>query len=233
MRSRLKTNLKKQNTKAIFGIIIILLLIVLFGMKLLVGFTVVLEKFKNPKDNTVNTQSLDYIATPVINNSSTATNKANIDISGYVSSNNVSINLYVNSHLVDKTKPDSRNNFSFKDISLSPGDNEIKAKAISIDNKQSDFSDKVAIKYLDKPPALEINSPQDGQSFKKGQSPIKISGKTDSGVKVTVNDFWAISNDDGTFYYMFNLSDGDNNLKIVATDEAGNKTTKELKIKVE
>lgn len=233
MRSRLRTNLKKQNTKAILGIIIIFLILGIFGNQLLVGFASFVGMFKGQKDNTTKTQSVDYISPPLINTLPPATKDEKITITGVSTAENVTIYLYINSELTDKVKPDDNNQYAFKGVSLRRGENEIKSKAIAIDKKESEYSEKVIIKYLDKPPSLEINSPQDGQTVKKDQSPIKVSGKTDQGVKVTVNDFWAISNDDGTFYYMHNLKDGENNLKIVATDEAGNKTEKELKIKVE
>lgn len=233
MRSRIKAHIKQQNRKSIFLIIILLILVVTFGMKFIVGFSVLLEKLKNPRDESVVAQGVDYIAPPVLNPLPSATKEEKISVSGYSSSSNVSINLYVNGELIDKTESRSDKNFTFENVPLDSGENEIKARIESDKSKKSGFSQSVKIAYLNKPPSLEISSPNNDQTFKKDESPIEVSGKTDKGVKVTVNDFWTISNDDGTFYYMHNLKDGDNILKIVATDEAGNKTEKEIKIKAE
>ncbi|HSW47880.1 MAG TPA: hypothetical protein VLG67_02255 [Candidatus Saccharimonadales bacterium] len=201
-------------------------------MKFLVGFSILIEKFKNPKDEQINTQSVDYIAPPVLNPLPNATKNDKTAVSGFASSSNATIILYVNGELADKTRSKSDNSFTFENVSLNSGDNEIKAKTEENEDKQSDFSQSITITFLNKPPALDITFPHDGQSFKKDESPIKISGKSDKGVKVTVNSFWAISQDDGSFYYQYNLKDGDNDLKFAATDDAGNKTEKELHIKV-
>lgn len=192
MRSRLQTNLKKQNTKTIVAIIIILLALAIFGTQLLVGFASLLGLLKGQNENLAPIQSVDYISPPVINPVPPATKDKKINVSGFTTTQSFSVYLYVNSKLVDKIKPDKNSQFTFREVVLETGENEIKAKAENMDKKQSDYSEIVIVKYLEKPPTLEISSPQDGQAIKKDQSPIKVSGKTDTGVKVTINDFWAI-----------------------------------------
>jgi len=59
---------------------------------------------------------------------------------------------------------------------------------------------------------------------------LHVHGKTDPNVKVTINDFWAIVDDSGNYSYNLSLKSGDNPIKIVATDDAGNNTEKDLKI---
>ena len=233
MRSRLKTNLKKQNTKTIIGIIAIIIVVIVFGMKFLIGYSVILEKLKGAKENEENKQSVDYIAPPILNPVPQASKNSRITISGYVQSDNTEIKLYVNNSQVDKINSKPDNTFSFIDVPLTDGKNDIKAQASTADGKTSDYSQTVNVSYLNKLPALDINFPHDGQTFKKDESPIKVIGKTDSNVKVTVNDFWTIAHDDGTFNYSYTLKDGDNILKFLGQDEAGNKTEKEIKIKVE
>lgn len=233
MRSRLRTNIRKQNTKTIIGIIIIIILVVGFGTKFLIGFSVVLEKLKFSKEETASSQDLSYIAPPVLNPIPDATNKDKIDISGYTTSDENSVSLYVNGKSSGKTNIGSDKTFMFKNVILDQGDNEIKAKAATSEDKQSEYSSPINVKFVNKQPSLDIASVSDGQVYQKGLGTLKITGKTDPGVKVTVNDFWTINNSDGTFYYLHNLKDGDNHLKIVATDNAGNSTTKELTIKAE
>lgn len=233
MRSRLKTNIQKQNTKTLIFIVAILIVVVVFGMKFLVGYSVVLEKMRNNKDIDEQKQTVDYIAPPILNPQPSATKSEKIDISGYTQSDNLIIKLYINNSLVKKTKTKTDSTFVFENVVLFTGENNIQVKASDSSGKESDFSQAAKISLFNKAPLLEVNFPHDGQVFKKDESPIKINGKTDKGVKVTINDFWAISQDDGSFYYQYNLKDGDNTLKIVATDEAGNKTEKEIKFRVE
>lgn len=233
MRSRLKQNIKKQNTKNLVIIFGILLILAIFGTKLLIGFSVIIDKIKGDDNNAEEVQNIDYIAPPTLNPLPDATNKDKIEISGFTTSSGVSVVLYINGKKKDTAKSNNDNVFIFKDIILDKGENEIKAKSITDPKKQSDYSQVVNISYLDKEPNLEIKEPTDGQKFKKDQSPIRISGTTDPGAKITVNDFWAITSDNGEFYYMYSLKDGGNNLKITSTDQAGNKTTKEININVE
>ena len=143
------------------------------------------------------------------------------------------IKLYVNGDDVDETEVKKDKSFTFENVELEPGANEIKVKALTENNKQSDYSDALNITYVDKPPSLEINSPHDGDSFPKDKDSITISGKTDPGNKITVNGFWAIVNDEGNFSHTISIQDGENKIKIEAADTAGNKTTKEITIKSE
>jgi bacillopeptidase F len=81
---------------------------------------------------------------------------------------------------------------------------------------------------------LDVSSPSDGQGFNKNQvntgNTINVAGKTDQGVSVTVNGFWAVVDDNNNFSYTLPLQNGDNQIKIVAVDLAGNKTEKDLKV---
>lgn len=233
MRSRIRTHIKNQSRKSLLGIILLLIILVLFGTQLLIGFAVVLDKIKGKDEITTDAPNVKYIAPPVINPISDATNSKSIAISGYAGSQAVSVNLYLNNELVDETKPKSDKSFTFNNITLTPGENELKAKAITKEQGESSFSQVVKIKYLNKEPILEVSYPLDGQTVKKEESPIKISGKTDPNVRVTVNDFQAIVTDYGDFSYLYSLKDGENNLKINATDSAGNKTEKEIKVTAE
>ena len=60
---------------------------------------------------------------------------------------------------------------------------------------------------------------------------ISVSGATDPGDSVSVNDRLAIVDKDGNFSYSLDLNSGDNKIKVVSSDPAGNQTTKELTVK--
>jgi hypothetical protein len=233
MRSRLQQNIKKQNTKTIAAILVIIVLLAIFGTQLLIGFGVILNAIRGNDDSKIESQTVDYIAPPILDTLPDATNKDRIDITGSVIDDNVMVSLRINNEFLTETKPRADKTFVFRSVLLKKGVNEIKTQVITNDDKSSGFSESVKVKYLDKEPNLEIKEPTDGQIFKKDQSPIRISGLTDPSAKVTVNDFWAITSDDGEFYYMYTLKDGGNNLKVTSTDQAGNKTTKEIIINVE
>lgn len=138
------------------------------------------------------------------------------------------IDLYINDRNVDKTQADNEGKYAFQ-TTLNPGENEIKTKAKKDDN-ESDYSNVIYIIFNNKPPTLDVSSPTDEQSFTKDQENITVSGTTDENIRITVNGFWAIVDENNKFTYNLRLNEGENQIKIEAIDQAGNKTEKQLKV---
>jgi len=233
-RSRLNKNFEKRTQRtailSIIGILIILFLLFRFGIDALVNLSVFISGSKN-QTTTQNSNQVNYISVPTLNPLLQATNSAQIVITGQ-SVKSYQVLLYINNSNVDQIAANQNGNFSFNE-NLTSGDNQIKVKA-EFNNKQSDFSNTSDITYKSSPPALDVSSPSDGQNFNKNQvntgNTINITGKTDSGVSVTVNGFWAVVDDGNNFSYTLTLQNGDNQIKIVAVDQAGNKAEKDLKV---
>jgi hypothetical protein len=215
---------------SIIGILIILFLLFRFGIDALVNFSLFISGNKN-QTTTQNGNQINYVAAPTLNPLSQATSSAHIVISGQ-SVKDYQVLLYVNNSNVDQINADKNGSFSFSE-DLTSVDNQIKAKA-QFNNKQSDFSDTIDVVYKNSPPALDVSSPSDGQGFNKNSvntgNTISVTGKTDSGVSITVNGFWAVVDDNNNFSYTLPLQSGDNQIKIVAIDQAGNKAEKDLKV---
>jgi hypothetical protein len=231
-RDRLKKKLRRkaiQNTIfVVLGFIVIVILFITFGTQLLIKFSLLLGPKGNATDNTTTSQGLDYIAAPDLTPMGNATNSAKINVSGSSTIDKSRVKLYVNGVLADTTNINDKNEFNFQNIAIDQGDNEIKAKTVTPEGKESDFSSPITVTYTNKAPDLSIEYPQDGQTLKEDQQTLH--GKTSAGSKVTVNGFWAIVDDQGRFTYNIKLQNGDNTLKIEATDSAGNKTSKEIKV---
>lgn len=230
-RSRLNKNVEKRSRKtivfSIIGILIILFILFKFGIEFLVNFSLFVSGPKNQTNTSGNSNLINFVPPPVLNPLPTATNSAKIIISGKASANE-NIILYINDSNVDQTQTDSKGNYVFNE-SLSSGNNQIKTQALYKD-KKSDFSDTFGVIYKNSQPKLDISSPSDGQSFQKDQNSVNVTGATDAGVTVTVNGFWAVIDDNNNFSYNLPLQNGDNEIKIIATDQAGNKTEKDLKV---
>ncbi|MEK7502097.1 MAG: hypothetical protein AAB609_01065 [Patescibacteria group bacterium] len=228
--SRLSRRLESQSRKNLFlsvlGIIVVLVLLVKFGIPLLVNFSLFLSG-QNKSDESSKSTSTAYLSPPVLDQSANATNSAEFIITG-TAVKDEEIDLYINDSLSDKKETGDNGNFSFK-VTLETGDNKIKAKARK-DDKESDFSNELEISYKNEPPSLSVDSPTDGQKFEKDQNTAKVSGKTDSGVRITVNGFWAVIGENNNFSYNLPLQNGDNIIKIEALDQAGNKAEKEIKV---
>ena len=237
--SRLNDHLKKQTTRNILlvigGLLVIAAIVFFFGTQLLIGFSLLLKGPNNGNQATHNsTEDAGFIAAPALDPiEQTATNSAQVSVSGYTTDPEQKVNLYVNGKLAGKKTSRKDMSFVFRSVTLIQGDNSIKAKIVTDKNKQSEYSNTLKITYSNKPPELSIDSPHDGDTIKKDQSPIDITGKSTPGAKVTVNEFWAIEGENGSFTYAYTLKDGENKIKVAAKDEAGNQTEKEITIKVE
>lgn len=229
-RSRLNKRTEKKTRKTIFlsilGIIFIIFLLYKFGLELLVNFSFFITGFKNQQtDSTQN--EINFISAPVLNPIRQATNSSHILITGKADKNR-GIYLFINNSQVDQTSADDKGSFKFTE-ELEKGNNQINAKVI-FNNKESDFSNSLYITYQTLEPKLDISTPTDGQQFKKDQNTVVVSGKTDPSVTVTVNGFWAVIDENNNFSYTLSLRNGDNDIKIIATDQAGNTSEKNLKV---
>jgi len=196
------------------------------GIPLLINISLFLSGAKGSQEQSQNYDP-SFIAPPILNPFPQATSSANIIIAG-IASKDQTISLYINDNLVDSMKTKDDGAFSFKET-IKPGENTIKAKA-TVENRESDFSNALTTSLKSSPPFLKIISPSDGQSFSKDQNITEIKGTTDSDVRITINGFWAIADGSGNFSYRLPLQNGENKIKIIAEDIAGNK--KELEIKV-
>lgn len=229
-RSRLSRRLERQTIKNLFlsilGIIIVLVVLFKFGVPLLVNLSLFVSSTKTQKSSTRNTST--FIPPPILNFEYDATNSAQVKISGSSSPNQI-IDLYINGNLVDKTETKNDSSFSF-DTLLIPGENIIRARATTSDGRESNLSESLIITFKSSTPSLEIKSPQDGKVFSKDQNSVEIKGTTDPYVRITINNFWAIIDENNNFSYTLDLKGGENEIKIVAQDQAGNKTEKTLRV---
>jgi hypothetical protein len=127
------------------------------------------------------------------------------------------------------TSVDKDGNFSFKSLNLQSGANTFSAYAIDSAGNISQKTADQQITYNSKPPTLSIDSPADGSSYYgSSQMQVTIQGTTDNGVGITINDRIISVNDSGKFQYSTTLSSGTNQFKVVATDQAGNTTEKDI-----
>lgn len=227
-RSRLSRRIEQKTKRNLFlsvlGIVLVIFLVFKFGIPLLVNVSLFLSGAKNNQEQVQN-QNPTFVAPPILNPLPQATSSANIIISG-IGAEDQEIHLYINDELIDKTQTEEDGRFSFEE-KITPGEKTIKAKSV-VDDKESKFSQPITTALKSAPPSLTITSPSNEQSFSKDQNSANVEGITDLDVKVTVNGFWAITNGSGNFSYRFVLQNGENKIKIIAADDAGNKTEKEI-----
>lgn len=201
------------------------MLFILYGFPAILNLTAGISGLR--RSNTTVVDKGVAPATPRLAEDFDATNSASIKLSG-IADPKVTVELWQNDASVDTTVVGDEGKFSF-DVSLKKGDNLFAVQATSEQGVKSEKSEIYKISYLNSNPKIEITSPKDGDTVK--DSPVSISGKSDSGVTVTINDRLAIVRSDGSFTGNLSLSNGDNKVKVVITDRAGNQTTREITIK--
>lgn len=230
MARRIDRKTRKTVILTLLGIIVIGILVVLFGIPLLVNMSLLLEKNGDSNKSTAGKNENMLLVAPILNPTFSATNSATITIDG-TATENQKIKLFVNNESFGQVSVKSNGEFIFEKVPLSEGENIMKAQLITKDNKKSTYSNILRVSYIKNPPELEISYPSNDQSFSSSDNPIQVTGKASPEAKVTVNGFWAIIDEEGNYKYDATLKEGDNTLTVVATDQAGNTTEKEVKVK--
>lgn len=205
------------------GVFVLLLLFV--GLPLLFNLSSVISSMRRPKATIVDVGLAP--STPKFFEDMTATKSANIKVTGVADPSTI-IELFQNNFSQGTTTSGDDGKFLF-DVSLSQGNNAFYAQATSSKGQKSDKSDIYVISFSNKNPKLDLKDVRDGDTIK--DNPFKLTGTTDVGNTVMVNDRLAMVGAEGVFSLSLNLNNGDNKLKIVATDLAGNQTAKEITIK--
>ncbi|PJE67723.1 hypothetical protein COU95_00810 [Candidatus Shapirobacteria bacterium CG10_big_fil_rev_8_21_14_0_10_40_9] len=226
-----KEEAKSLRRTVIFGGLTILFIlgIIFLGIPTLVKIAVF---FSEIKSSSVPVEQSDILppAPPKINPLPEATNIGTIPISGFAEAGST-VEVFLNNSSYKKVVASEDGTFLVDSLLLTEGQNEIYTIAQDQAGNRSQPSETIIILFDKAPPTLEISQPQDGANFLgEKQRKIQISGKTEPGVSLTLNDHLQILDKDGNFSQTYALSEGENVFKFVATDLAGNKTEKEIKV---
>ncbi len=231
--SRLSRTTKEKTKKQIifFAVAIIVLVFVVtqFGPGVLDRISSFMSGFGKPPTETRSSDK-NSLEVPFINSIPEVTDSAAIKITGSSTYSDAQVELFVNRSLYDTQPLTDNQKFAFENVSLSEGSNIIKAR-VKKGNISSDFTRDYTVIISKGNPKLEMSNPTDGQEFTRGDQTINVQGKTDPDNTVTVNNFRAIVDSAGNFSYFLKLTDGDNDVKIIAQNTAGKQTEKTIKVK--
>ena len=178
-------------------------------------------------DNPLNKDPL--LAAPVLNIPYEATNSSEINISGYATANS-KVRLFLDETEKQTTDVNDDGSFNFQNVSLSLGTNNVYAGSLDDKGKVSLPSKNIKIIFDNEKPQLSISEPEDNKKIQGGDKKIKVSGKTETGAKVLINDSQIIVDKDGNFSTDLQINEGDNNVDIKAVDSAGNSTEIQRKV---
>lgn len=219
---------KKRLALAIAGTIAFLAFFGVFGLKLLVGFSLLVDKLRGSSPTPVPAQTL--ILPPILDSLPTATKSATLTIHG-TGQEGLTVIIYINDTESKKTMVAKDGSFSIALPTLSDGTNSISAKLTDNKGNTSDLSNILAVTIKKTAPILELTSPEDNSTVNGDDNKVNVAGKTEEDTRITVNGRIVVVRSDATFSYSYPLNSGDNKLTIVATDGAGNQTTNERNVK--
>ena len=212
---------------SIVGIIAIFIFLGIFGVRILIGFSLLVDKLRGTSQQQV-TQQL--ILPPELDPLPIATNSATIAVSGKGLAG-LTVIVYINDTDTEKATVDKDGSFKVASVKLIEGTNTISAKQTDDKKNVSALSEVFTVISKKSKPTLDVSYPTDNQQIRQDQNTVTVTGKTnDEANTITVNDRLAIVRSDGSFSYDLTVPDGDSTIKIVATDTAGNQITIERKI---
>ena len=160
-----------------------------------------------------------------------ATNSRQITIQGFAEAGST-VEIFLTGIKEEEVVAESDGSFLTSNLELTSGRNEIYAIAIDKEGNQSQPSGKLVVAYDDEPPELNITQPESAE-VSTDEKEIEIQGETNEEVTIMINDRLVIVDVENKFSYSLGISEGENKIKIVATDKAGNETEKEITVKRE
>ncbi len=182
-----------------------------------------IKQFINPPEKKAGLEDTTVsLAPPIFNIPYEATNTPEINISGYATPDS-KIQLFIDDEEKQTSQSSSDGSFSFQNIELGLGINNIYGKTVDGDGKTSLPSKTIRVIFDNEKPLLEVSEPEDGKSI-QGERKMKILGKTEVGAKIIINGNQVIVNGEGNFSSDQTLNDGDNIFNIKAIDSASNFT---------
>ncbi len=230
-RSRLERKADNEITKkTIFlGLVTILIfvLLVVFGLPLLIKFSVFLGEAKN-KNNNEQTENVLPPLPPRIFVPFEATNSATVTIMGSAEAK-TKVEIMKDDITLETKEVDESGEFTFENVQISEGSNIFVARAIGEECLVSEMSKSLEIVLDQKTPELTMLNPSE-DTITVDYSDFDVVGQTESGVSATINGRVSLMEAGGKFKLKMQLVPGKNEMEIVVKDLAGNETKKKITV---
>lgn len=157
------------------------------------------------------------------------TNQQNVTVTGKAAPL-LKVNIYNNGQKVGETNASEEGTFS-TEIPLTEGENVIDAKIVT-EQGMTDASNRVKVIFDKTAPELTIDSPKNNDKYNRETITV-VGSVSDANLDwVKVNNTKA-KVENGQYSARIMLDEGENVIKVIAQDKAGNRTTKKVKIQVD
>jgi hypothetical protein len=229
--SRLLKKQEKEMRKQTIFFIVLSIALLLFFIFIIVPNLIRL--FFNFFDNDVVFDVQDDLPpqVPVLSSPpSEATFSAQLSLEGFADPESKII-FVLNGEQVEEKQVNEAGEFD-QEISLEKGDNQLTIYAINEAGTESLQNRTYQVIYDDEPPIITIIEPEPDSviELKRNRS-TQVTGETEPLSRVYLNDRLVLVDEEGQFSTSYYLDEGENILKFLAIDKAGNQS--ELEIKVE
>ncbi|MBP9691022.1 hypothetical protein KBD81_02985 [Candidatus Woesebacteria bacterium] len=232
--SRIYAQKKRQNNQKIMGLILIVIALTIFmvtiGFQLLINSVVFINTLFNPQtEESSNTKSQDFFGTITLDEPPSATNSAQIMISGSAQDFDTVEIILNDTRVLSIPQVDA----SFEDRIgiLEEGENTIYALAKTKDGKHVKESDTYTVIFKSEAFAMEIETPT--QDMTTRTQDLVVKGTIDPGSTLKINNQPVVIHAQGSFETTYRLKEGDNTLLFHGEDIAGNTKDIEIKVKYE
>lgn len=215
---RYEVRRKRQIVIFSLASIVGLVLLVMYGFPAVLNFSGTISSLRRQPASVTSGNNTLAPTTPRLSEDLVATSSAKVIITG-ATDPKTTVELFQNNRSLGTVVSKDDGTFTW-DVTLEKGDNFFQAQAVGETGRKSDSSENYQISFLSSPPKLEASAAPDGT----------VSGTTDPGTTVSINDRLVVVDSNGKFSYLLDLKGGENKIKIVATDPAGNRTVKELTV---
>jgi len=229
MRSIKKTRGQNLLRILVFGSLTVIFLIIIFsgGLTSLAGLTFSLMRPNSPSSSA--TLAPIFLPPPILLPLPSATNSAQIKLGGS-SQTETTVEIFLNEETQLVIEVDTNGQFETK-LSLDENENQIYAIAQDLLGNYSSRSEKIKIIFDNQAPELEIETPAEDEKFYQEKNrAIEIHGQTETNASLYLNDHLLILNSNGEFSTQLKLEEGENILKFLVKDQAGNETEKEIMV---
>lgn len=229
--SRLAKTEQKRNLLRlfVFGALSLGLLILIFSRGLSVLANLAFFVSQSRKSGVTPTPSPVFLSPPILAPLPSATNSAQIKLTGF-SQKETMIEIFLNEESQGESKTDNQGQFE-KTVTLNKKENEIYGVTQDFLGNCSNPSGKIKIIFDQEPPELTIVAPEEGKRFYQEQNrTVEIRGQTEPEASLYFNDHLLILNSNGNFNTHLKLKEGENLLKFLVRDPAGNQTEKEVRV---
>jgi hypothetical protein len=226
-----EAELQRRLLLNLIGIAVIILIVVLslFVFAPKIGFLFgLVSKYRNEQGY----KPTSKITAPVFSDLPKSVKSDQINLTGYTQAG-LTVKLYVNGPEKARAVADVGGKFEFTNITLSEGKNTLFAKSEDGTGTESDSTELFFIQLDKTAPKLDDLSPKDGDTVRNLDKRITISGKINEKATILINGKTAVQKSDFSFDFLLGVDEGNVKIKIEITDDAGNKTEKEITVKYE